>query len=177
LTILNTVVDYCDKPMVLDADALNLISKNKSMLERLKCEAVITPHAVEMSRLTGLSVSEIQDHRIEIAKSFADEFGLTVVLKGAGTIISANDGRVSINPTGNQGMATAGSGDVLAGVITSLLGKGLSPYEAAIAGAYLHGLAGDIATEEMGPDGVMASDIGACLPKAFKYVNQGENRF
>mgnify|MGYP003764822009 CR=1 FL=1 len=177
MTLLDTVVNCCDKPMVIDADALNLISQNKSLLEKLRCEVIITPHAVEMSRLTGLSVSKIQNNRIEIAKSFADEYGLTVVLKGAGTIISANDGRIAINPTGNQGMATAGSGDVLAGAITSLLGQGLSPYDAAVAGTYIHGMAGDIATEEIGSAGVIASDIATCLPKALKYLNQGKTDF
>lgn len=170
MKLLEAVIDYCDKPMVLDADALNLISKNKSLLERLRCEAIITPHPLEMSRLTGMSVPDIQNNRIDIAKSFADEFGLTVVLKGAGTIIAANDGRTVINSTGNQGMATAGSGDVLSGVITSLLGQGLPPYEAAVAGVYLHGLAGDFAAREIGEAGVMASDIASNLPKAIKNV-------
>ena len=140
------------------------------MLERLRCETVITPHPVEMSRLTEKSVSEIQEDRINIAKNFADEFGLTVVLKGAGTVIVANDGRTSVNPTGNQGMATAGSGDVLAGVITSLLGQGLSTYDAAVTGVYLHGLAGDIAAADKGAAGVMASDIADNIPKAIIHV-------
>ncbi|MGI6085692.1 MAG: NAD(P)H-hydrate dehydratase [Acetivibrionales bacterium] len=170
LNLLETVIEYCDKPMVMDADALNLLSKKKSLLEDLRCETVITPHPAEMSRLAGKPVTRIQEDRINIARSFADEFGLTVVLKGAGTIIAANDGRISINPTGNHGMATAGSGDVLAGVITSLLGQGLSPYEAAIAGTYLHGLAGDFAASEKGAVGVMASDIAENIPKAFIHI-------
>ena len=119
MLLIETVVENCNKPMVLDADALNLISGNKSLLEKLRCEAIITPHPAEMSRLTGISTAGIQDDRIGITKSFADEFGLTVVLKGAGTVIASNDGRTAINPTGNQGMATAGAGDVLAGVIVS----------------------------------------------------------
>ncbi|NLB77980.1 MAG: NAD(P)H-hydrate dehydratase, partial [Clostridiaceae bacterium] len=139
-------------------------------LERLRCETVITPHPAEMSRLTEKSVTEIQKDRINIARNFADEFGLTVVLKGAGTVIVANDGRTSINPTGNQGMATAGSGDVLAGVITSLLGQGLSPYDAAVAGTYLHGLAGDFAATDKGSAGGMASDIVENIPKALVRV-------
>lgn len=168
--VLNAVIKYCDKPMVIDADALNLISQDKALLDELKCEAIITPHAAEMARLTALSVSDVQSHRVEVAKRFADEYGLTVVLKGSGTIIAANDGSIAINPTGNQGMATAGTGDVLAGTITSLLGQGLSPYDSAVAGAYLHGLAGDIAQDHIGDRGVMASDIGAYLPNALKYI-------
>ncbi len=170
LSLMKAVVENCDKPMVMDADALNILSKERTMLERLRCETVITPHPAEMSRLTGKSVLDIQGDRINIARDFADEFGLTVVLKGAGTVVVANDGRTSINPTGNQGMATAGSGDVLAGVITSLLGQGLSPYDAAVTGTYLHGLAGDIAAADKGTAGVMASDIAENIPKAIIHV-------
>ncbi len=170
MLLIEAVVDNCNKPMVLDADALNLISGNKSLLEKLRCEAIITPHPAEMSRLTGISTAGIQDDRIGITKSFADEFGLTVVLKGAGTVIASNDGRTAINPTGNQGMATAGAGDVLAGVIVSLLGQGLPPYEAAVAGTYIHGLAGDLATAGMGAAGVMASDIANNISKAIEQV-------
>ena len=170
LMLIEAVIENCDKPMVMDADALNLMSKERSLLERLRCETVITPHPAEMSRLTEKSVTELQKDRINIARNFADEFGLTVVLKGAGTVIVANDGRTSINPTGNQGMATAGSGDVLAGVITSLLGQGLSPYDAAVAGTYLHGLAGDFAATDKGSAGVMASDIVENIPKALVRV-------
>ncbi|NLL67788.1 MAG: NAD(P)H-hydrate dehydratase [Clostridiaceae bacterium] len=170
LILMEAVIEHCDKPMVIDADALNLLSKEKSLIERLRCETIITPHPAEMSRLTGKSTVEIQEDRINIARDFADEFGLTVVLKGAGTVIVANDGRTSINPTGNQGMATAGSGDVLAGVITSFLGQGLSPYDAAVAGAYIHGLAGDFATLDKGAASVMASDIIENIPKAFIHV-------
>ncbi|NLE24020.1 MAG: NAD(P)H-hydrate dehydratase [Clostridiaceae bacterium] len=170
LNLMKAVIENCDKPMVMDADALNILSKERTLLERLRCETVITPHPVEMSRLTGKSVSDIQGDRINIARNFADEFGLTVVLKGAGTVIVANDGRTSINPTGNQGMATAGSGDVLAGVITSLLGQGLSPYDAAVTGVYLHGLAGDIAAADKGAAGVMATDIAENISKAIIHV-------
>lgn len=166
MLLMEMAVEVCDKPMVLDADALNLVSENKSLLEKLRCEAIITPHPTEMSRLTGISTVGVQEDRIGIAKRFADEFGLTVVLKGAGTVIASNDGRTAVNPTGNQGMATAGAGDVLAGVIVSLLGQGLPPYEAATAGVYVHGLAGDIATAGMGAAGVMASDIANNISKA-----------
>lgn len=170
MMIMEAIIENCNKPMVLDADALNLLSGNKALLEKLRCEAIITPHPTEMSRLTGKSTSEIQEDRIGIAKSFADEFGLTVVLKGAGTVIASNDGRAAINPTGNQGMATAGAGDVLAGIITSLLGQGLTPYEAAVAGTYVHGMAGDLATAEIGAAGVMASDISNNISKAISSI-------
>lgn len=170
MMLLEAIIENCNKPMVLDADALNLMSGNKSLMEKLRCEAIITPHPAEMARLTDMTTAGIQGDRIGVSKSFADEFGLTVVLKGSGTVIAANDGRAAINPTGNQGMATAGAGDVLAGVITSLLGQGLTPYEAAVAGTYIHGLAGDLATANMGAAGVMASDIANNISKAIEHV-------
>jgi len=170
MLLMESVAEICDKPLVLDADALNLVSENRALLEKLRCEAIITPHPAEMSRLTGLSTAGVQDDRIGIAKKFADEFGLTVVLKGAGTVIASNDGRTAINPTGNHGMATAGSGDVLAGVIVSLLGQGLPPYEAAVAGVYIHGLAGDLAAADIGAAGVMATDIANNISKAISNI-------
>ena len=168
--LLKSLVECCEKPMVMDADGLNLLAEDKSLLENLRCEAIITPHPAEMGRLTGLDVSEVQGDRIALARKFADEYGVTVVLKGAGTVIAANDGRISVNSTGNDGMATAGAGDVLAGVIASLLGQGLSPYEAAVTGAYIHGLAGDFAAREKGTASLIASDIVANIPQAFNNV-------
>lgn len=153
------VVEYCEKPIVFDADALNILAKDKALLENLRCEAIITPHPAEMARLAGITTAEVQDDRLGIARRFADEYGLTVVLKGAGTVIAANDGRLSINSTGNEGMATAGAGDVLAGLIVSLLGQGLLPYDAARVGVFYHGFAGDLAAVEKGSPSLMASDI------------------
>lgn len=167
--LLNDLVNLCEAPMVFDADALNLFAKDKKLLENLRCEAVITPHPAEMARLMGISVKDVQENRIGTARQFADEYGLTVVLKGAGTVIAANDGRVAVNPTGNDGMATAGAGDVLAGMITSLLGQGMEPYEAAVLGAYLHGLAGDFAARKKGRS-LMASDIAGNIPDALNYI-------
>jgi NAD(P)H-hydrate epimerase len=171
--ILKALVECCEKPMVIDADGLNLLAAEPSLLENLRCEAVITPHPAEMGRLTGLGTDEVQKDRIGIAKKFADEYGLTVVLKGAGTVIATNDGRIAINPTGNSGMATAGSGDVLAGMIASLLGQGLPTYEAAAAGVYLHGLAGNFAAHDKGTASLIASDIIANIPQAFKEIANG----
>ncbi|HBR02975.1 MAG TPA: bifunctional ADP-dependent NAD(P)H-hydrate dehydratase/NAD(P)H-hydrate epimerase, partial [Ruminiclostridium sp.] len=121
-------------------------------------------------RLLGIDAGEVQSNRISLAQQFADEYGLTVVLKGAGTVIATNDGRTAINATGNNGMATAGAGDVLAGMIVSLLGQGMSPYDAAAAGAYMHGLAGDLAAREKGMPGLMAQDIASHIPGAFKHI-------
>lgn len=169
------VIQECRKPLVLDADALNVIARNDTeVLSRLKCEAVITPHPAEMARLLGTGIDHVQSNRIGTAKAFAEEYGLTVVLKGAGTVIAGPDGRISINPTGNSGMATAGSGDVLAGMIVSLLGQSVPPYEAAVAGAYLHGLAGDLAADEKGAQSMTASDISEKIGAAFQALQRKE---
>lgn len=168
--LLEQVVSLCRKPLVLDADALNLISADKDMLRKLKCNAVITPHPAEMARLAGVGTDAVQSNRIGTAKAFAAEYGLTVVLKGAATVIAEPHGRVSINPTGNSGMSTAGSGDVLAGVILSLLGQGVPPYEAAVAGAYLHGLAGDKAAAAIGQAGMTAADIAKMVGAAIQSI-------
>jgi NAD(P)H-hydrate epimerase len=166
--LVKQVVECCEKPVVFDADALNILAQDKTLLDNLRCEAIITPHPAEMARLAGMTAAEVQADRLKIARQFADEYGLTVVLKGAGTVIAANDGRVSINSTGNEGMATAGSGDVLAGMVVSLLGQGLLPYDAARAGAFYHGLAGDLAAGEMGTSSLMATDILAHIAAALK---------
>lgn len=170
LELVKQVASMCRKPLVLDADALNLISSELNILRQLKCDAVITPHPAEMARLTGVETDVVQTHRIETAKAFAVEYGLTVVLKGAGTVIAGPDGKVSINPTGNSGMSTAGSGDVLAGVILSLMGQGIPPYDAAVAGVYLHGLAGDKAAASKGQAGMTASDISEMIGSAIKTI-------
>ena len=163
--VFNTILK-CKKPMVIDADALNVISADVSIFKQLKAPAIITPHPGEMSRLTGLSIEEIQASRQEVASSFSEKWGVITVLKGHNTIIACPSGEVFINSTGNPGMSTAGSGDVLTGIISSFVGQGLQPLNAAIAGVYIHGLAGDIASLAKGFHGLIASDIIECLPEA-----------
>ncbi len=170
--LVKMLIEQCEKPMVFDGDGLNILAKDRTLLEKLRCEAVLTPHPAEMARLIGITTSEVQKDRISLARQFADEYGVTVVLKGTGTVIATNDGRVAINPTGNDGMGTAGAGDVLAGMVTSLLGQGLAPYEAALTGVYLHGLAGDFAAQEKGRTSLIASDIVAHIPDAFKHLRR-----
>jgi hydroxyethylthiazole kinase-like uncharacterized protein yjeF len=155
-------------PLVLDADALNAISGNTAILKKLKTDAVITPHPGEMARLTGLDTAGVQRGRAGIAAGFAAEYGVTVVLKGNRTVVAHPDGRIHINPTGNAGMATAGSGDVLTGVIAGLIAQGVSAADAAVAGAYLHGMAGDKAAGETGMHGMLAGDILGRLPYVIK---------
>lgn len=165
--IVNSFLEKCEKPMVLDADALNIISKNPDALKNLKAPAIITPHPREMSRLSGLGIAEINSRREKTAADFAEKYGVVTVLKGKGTVIAEKGGRALMNPTGNSGMATGGSGDVLAGMTASLLAQGAKAFEAACAAAYLHGLAGDIAAEKLGKISMLPTDIIKCIPKAY----------
>lgn len=169
-SLVRNVIELCRKPLVIDADALNAIASDTDILSHLKCEAVITPHPAEMARLLGTDTSRVQSDRLGTAKAFAYEYGITVVLKGAGTVIAGPDGRVTINPTGNSGMATAGSGDVLAGMIVSLMAQDVPPFEASVAGVYIHGLAGDRAAEEKGAGGMTASDISDRIGPEMKAI-------
>lgn len=153
------------KPVVVDADGLNALSQIPEWW-RSKASIVVTPHPGEMSRLTELKVEAIQADRVNIALRYAAEWGHVVVLKGAGTVVAAPDGTASINPTGGPNLATAGTGDVLSGVIGGLLAQGCSPFGAAVCGAYLHGMAGDILREEYGDAGTIASDLHGVLPVA-----------
>lgn len=156
-----------EQPLVLDADGLNAFAGRAWQFSRRAQPLVVTPHAGEMARLTGTSAGAVQERREETAVGFAQERDCVVVLKGCGTIVT--DGhRTYVNSTGNPGMATGGSGDVLTGVIAGLIGQGLSPYDAAKLGSNLHGLAGDIAADEMGEESLIATDILASLPAAFR---------
>lgn len=157
----------CDKPMLLDADALNCIADDPRVLRRAKAPVIITPHPAEMGRLCGISAKEVNADREATAKRFAADYGVTVVLKGAGTVTAAPDGRAVINTTGNSGMATGGSGDVLAGVCASLLAQGGEPFVCAAAAVYLHGLAGDLAAARLGKISMLPTDLLNALPQAF----------
>jgi hydroxyethylthiazole kinase-like uncharacterized protein yjeF len=155
-------------PMVIDADGLNAIAEDVNLLERINNPVVLTPHPKEMARLTSLDVKEIQANRKNIAKDFALRYNITLVLKGHGTIVTAKDKKEHINTTGNPGMATAGSGDVLSGIIAAFLAQGLNAFEAAKSAVFLHGTAGDLAAKDMTQAGLIASDIINYLPKALK---------
>jgi NAD(P)H-hydrate epimerase len=164
--------------LVIDGDGLNNLSKIKSWPNMLKAELVLTPHPGEMKRLwSGLFREEMPSERQQQAEQFVQRTGTIVVLKGAGTIVTDGQ-KVYINKTGNPGMATAGSGDVLTGVITALIGQGLSNLDAAVLGVYIHGLAGDIAAEKIGQVSLMATDIVQALSDSFirfsKEANHGK---
>ncbi len=166
--IVGAVIENCEVPLVMDADALNAISAAPSMLKKLKTEAVLTPHPGEMARLMGTDTKQVQSDRIGTATGFAQKYGVTVVLKGSRTIVAYPDGWVHINTTGNAGMATAGTGDVLTGMIAGIAAQGVPAGDAAAAGVYLHGLAGDAAADLKGMYGMVAGDIVDILPVAIK---------
>lgn len=155
--------------LVVDADALNILAKNKDVLKDRKYKTIITPHPGEMSRLFNTSIDEIQNKRESYAKSFSIEYGVITILKGHQTIVT--DGkRVYTNSSGNPGMATAGSGDILAGIIGSFSTQFKDSFQACVLAVYVHGLAGDIARDKKGHYGMIASDIIDALPEAISYV-------
>ncbi len=161
--------------MVIDADGLNALADNVNVLHKIKKDSVLTPHPGEMSRLTGLgSAKDVQKERLNTATQFvqtireklSDEKRLILVLKGDKTIVADYE-KVYVNRTGNPGMATAGAGDVLTGIIASLIGQGYDVFDASQLGVYIHGLAGDIAAKKKGENSMIASDIIDYLPDAF----------
>ncbi|MDI6803927.1 MAG: NAD(P)H-hydrate dehydratase [Bacteroidota bacterium] len=169
IELVNKILREVDKPLVLDADALTIISENLSILKKRKSKNVIlTPHSGEFARLTKLSPPEIELNKLIIARSFSKEYKLTLILKGAPTITISSNGRVFINSTGNPGMATAGSGDVLAGIIGGLWTQGMDEVEAAYSGVFIHGLSGDFAKQKLGERSVLALDIQKNIHGALK---------
>ncbi|CCJ33973.1 bifunctional ADP-dependent NAD(P)H-hydrate dehydratase/NAD(P)H-hydrate epimerase [Caloramator australicus] len=163
---LQYILEHYEGPLVIDADGLNVLSRNKTILKSAKSKVILTPHPGEMSRLTGYDIDYINKNRINVAKSFAKEYNSIVLLKGSSTVVT--DGEfIYINRTGNPGMATAGSGDVLTGVLVSLLGQGYSPFEAAILGSFIHGISGDRAYQKHGY-GLTAMDLVDNLGFLFK---------
>jgi NAD(P)H-hydrate epimerase len=154
-------------PLVLDADALNALQHHADRLRNRAAPVILTPHPAEFARLAGGDVAAVQAHRQDAAARFAAEHGVVVILKGHGTIVT--DGRrVYVNTTGNPGMATGGTGDVLTGLLAALLGQHLPPFEAAQLGTYVHGLAGDLARDALGPTALIASDLLQYLPAALR---------
>lgn len=168
-----TFLNNSNKPMVLDADALNILSEIEDWYKILEVDAILTPHPGEMSRLTGLTIEEIQGNREEIAKKYAKLWNeqsssskKTIVLKGAETVIVSQDGEIFISPFSNPLLATAGTGDVLSGIITGLLAQGLSLIDASIVGVYIHGLAGEKLKEKFGDSAAIAADLIEIIPQA-----------
>lgn len=151
-------------PMLIDADGLNILAFDDAPLKKVKVPTVLTPHPGEMGRLLGVLAREVQADRPRAALDLAGQYGMPVVLKGARTLIASPEGDFHINPTGNPGMATAGTGDVLTGIMGSFMAQGLKPMDAAMLGVYLHGLAGDIAARVKGQAGLIAGDLIEAVP-------------
>lgn len=171
IKLLLELIPEIDIPLVIDADGLNCLSIHLNILQKIKGPVIITPHPGEMSRLTSKTIQTIQADRIGIAQEFASYYNVYVVLKGAGTIIAFPDGHTFINTTGNPGMATAGTGDVLAGMVAGLTAQGVPPSDASKAAVFLHGLAGDFAAQKKGQIPLIASDIIDAIPLVLKNCN------
>ncbi|MBQ8782973.1 MAG: NAD(P)H-hydrate dehydratase [Clostridia bacterium] len=172
--VLEYVLKNAKCPVLIDADGLNILSENINILKTVEAPVVLTPHPGEMAKLLKKSIAEIQQNRISSCKELSELTGAVVLLKGVNTVISAGD-EVYINPTGNQGMAKGGSGDVLSGIIGSLLAQGVKPLESAVCAAYIHGLCGDILADEYSLTGLTPSMIVDYLPKLFsKFENKAD---
>ena len=156
-------------PLVIDADGLNAFAGHTDWLDGRERPLVLTPHPGEMSRLAGISIKAVQADRLNVARNFAREHHLILVLKGNRTIIALPDGTAWVNPTGNPGMATGGTGDILTGMTAGVIGQMPNDIaRAAVAAVYLHGLAGDVAAETMGEHSLVATDLLTALPEAFR---------
>lgn len=170
VAFIRELLPWINTPIVIDADGLNAIAEDSSVLQKVNAPLVLTPHPGEMSRLTGTPVEAIQSNRLKSALDAAEKFGCVVVLKGAGTVIASPDGEVWVSSTGNAALATGGTGDILTGAIVGLMAQGLSMMDASICGVYIHGNAGEIAASEIGRAGTAATDLLPLLPRAIEQL-------
>ena len=164
MELVKQLLPELDKPVVIDADGLNALVGTGPLLRNCRAPLILTPHPGEMARLLGIKVEEVQNNRIDIAAQAAQKFNAVVVLKGFRTVVADPQGTIYINPTGNPGMASGGTGDILTGIIAGFLGQGMSALEASAAGVYLHGQAGDLAAQDKGIISLTAGDLLECLP-------------
>jgi NAD(P)H-hydrate epimerase len=158
-------VEQSPVPLVLDADAVNCLADDPEILKKKSQPAILTPHPGEMARLCRLSTPDVQADRIGLARKFAAEFDVILILKGARTVIALPDGKAFINPTGNPGMASGGMGDVLTGMVSGFLAQGFSPEAASLAGVYIHGLCADVLSKQKGAFGFLARDMVKAIPE------------
>ncbi|MEW5894779.1 MAG: NAD(P)H-hydrate dehydratase [Candidatus Omnitrophota bacterium] len=175
----HTVIRESEIPLIIDADALNAIAATREVLLSNQTPKILTPHAGEFKRLFGMQTAEgkvTPAERKRIVQGTAAEFHCVIVLKGHNTIVADDHDNIYVNKTGNAGMATAGSGDVLTGMISAFIAQGLPPFEAAKLGVYLHGMAGDIAAQSAGKTSLIATDIIENIPKALKKAKSAEHR-
>ncbi len=171
--LVRQLVASVDKPMLIDGDGLTAVHSDLACVRERRAHTVLTPHLGEMARLTGCSVEELRRDSVAALRALCEDVQATVVMKGAHTLIGYADGRVYVNMTGNSGMGTAGSGDVLAGAIAAMHGLGLPFDEAVRMGVFVHGLAGDLAAAEIGEDGMTATDVLSHLPAAVRTLRAG----
>lgn len=168
VALIHTLVETITLPLVIDADGLNALAEDMSVLRRKKSrQLILTPHPGEMSRLLGTSIPDVEAIRISVAQEFARDYNVYIVLKGARTIIASPDGIAAINGSGNPGMATGGMGDVLTGIIASLLGQGYPAWDACRLGVFIHGYAADMVAMDKGEIGINATDVQDMLPYAY----------
>ena len=172
LTLL--LIRSCRKKLIIDADGINIVSRNINILKESEAEILLTPHPGEMSRLTGRSITEINAEREKTASDFAKKYGVTVLLKGANTVIAAPDGRIAINPTGSTALSRGGSGDLLTGIAASFAAQGLSLFDSAVLSAYVHGLAGEIAEKKYTAYSATIERIADCIPDALSEIISGK---
>ena len=173
--ILRFVVQNAEIPVIVDADGINCIAEDIEILMNRKSDVIITPHAGEMARLLQCDTQMINDNRVTVAEKYAEKYGITVVLKGAGTLI-ADANHTAANHTGNPGMSRGGSGDILAGMIGSVAAQGYSPFDAACAGTYMHGLAGDAAADKLGQEAMLPRDIVDSISDAFRILKEKQSQ-
>ncbi|MDX9871327.1 MAG: NAD(P)H-hydrate dehydratase [Clostridia bacterium] len=170
--ILEKLVEEAEAPLVIDADGLNVLALNPEILQNAKAPVILTPHPGEMARLLGISTEDVQQDRVSAAVLAAESLQAIVVLKGAATVTALPEGTAYINSTGCPALATAGTGDILAGLISGFIAQGVSPAQAAYLGVYVHGLAGDLAAAKLGMRGVMATDVLEMLPYALRSIEE-----
>ena len=169
--LVRSLLGKIDKPIVLDADGINAFVTHSDLLNKAAAPLILTPHIGEMARLLEKNIEEVKNNRKDIALEFAHKYNIVLALKGHETIVAKPDGTFYINATGNVGMASGGTGDVLTGIITSFVGQGMDAFNAAAAGVYFHGLAGDIAAKEKGNLSLIATDLLNKLPEALKVLS------
>jgi NAD(P)H-hydrate epimerase len=168
--LVQNLVQCISIPMVIDADGLNALAKNMDILEQAACALVFTPHPGEMARLAKIPLNDVQANRMEVARTYAQRWGATVVLKGARTVIATPDGQVYTNTTGNPVLATGGTGDVLAGLIAGFIGQGMTPENAAVAAVYIHGRTADTLARQAGERGILAGELLSVIPQVIKEI-------
>ncbi len=169
------ILPHLTASLVLDADALNLLSSQEGLLKALRAlqvPVILTPHPGEAARLMKTTIAEVEQNRLKVARQIAAEYNAVAVLKGRHTVIASPQGDARVNPTGNRGLATGGTGDILSGILGGLLAQGLSAFDAASTGVYLHGLAGEKASRRLGPDGLLATDLLPILPRLLRQVRE-----